>query len=56
MFYIIITIVTIFTIWIGWELYRAPNMEDENTTFIDDPTTTCWHDDDENKNHTEGDF
>ena len=46
MFYFIITFAVVFTAWIGWELYRAPNMEDENTTFIDDPTTTCWHDDD----------
>jgi hypothetical protein len=46
MFYIIMTIVTIFTAWIGWELYRAPNMEDENDTLIDDPTTSIWYDDD----------
>jgi hypothetical protein len=46
MFYFIITFAVVFTAWRGWELYRAPNMEDENTTFIDDPTTTCWHDDD----------
>jgi hypothetical protein len=45
MFYTIITLVTIFTIWIGWELYRAPSMEGENDKFIDDPTTTIWDDD-----------
>jgi hypothetical protein len=52
MFYIIITIVIIFIIWIGWELYRAPTIEDENTTFLDDPTTTCWHDDDHYPNES----
>lgn len=43
------------TIFLGWELYRAPTIEDERTSFddVDDPTTTCWDDD---YNHTEGDF
>lgn len=31
-------------IWIGWEIYHAPTMKEEED--IDDPTTTIWHDDD----------
>lgn len=42
------------TIWIGWELYRAPMIEDEITSFDEeDSTATEW---DDNKNHTEGHF
>lgn len=52
MFYFIITFAVVFAAWIGWELYRAPNIEDDNSSLYD-PTTTCWDDD---KNHTEGDF
>jgi hypothetical protein len=52
MFYFIIIFAVVFTAWIGWELYRAPNIEDDNSSLYD-PTTTCWDDD---KNHTEGDF
>lgn len=51
MFIIIAAI--LFTAWIGWEIHRAPLMEDENDTLYD-PTTTCWDEDD--KNHTEGSF
>lgn len=53
MFYFVFAIAILFTGWIGWELYRAPTEEDENDSFINDPTTTCWDDD---VNHTEGDF
>lgn len=51
MFYIIGSLAFLFTIWIGWELYRAPTMEDENDTFIDDPTTTIWDDDHHHPDH-----
>ena len=53
--YYIIGAAVLLTAFIGWELYRAPNIEDERTSFYDDddPTTTCWDDD---VNHTEGDF
>ncbi len=33
-------------IWIGWEIYHAPTMKDDD---IDDPTTTFWHEDDDKK-------
>jgi len=49
----IIIAALLFAARIGWEIHRAPLMEDENETFYD-PTTTCWDDDD--KNHTEGSF
>jgi predicted negative regulator of RcsB-dependent stress response len=55
MFYIFVAVILIIAAIICWELYRAPVMEDDNSSLYD-PTTTCWHDDDENKNHTEGDF
>ena len=53
--YYIIAAAVLLTAWLGWELYRAPTIEDEPTSFNkdDDPTTTCWDDD---KNHTEGHF
>jgi hypothetical protein len=43
-------------IFIGWLCYIALIQIPSDDDVIDDPTTTCWHDDDENKNHTEGDF
>jgi hypothetical protein len=52
MFYFIIIFAVVFAAWIGWELHRAPNIEDDNSSLYD-PTTTCGDDD---KNHTEGDF
>ena len=54
MFYFIITLAILLTAWVGWEIYRAPVIEDENDTFLNDPTTTCWDDDDDS--HTEGSF
>jgi hypothetical protein len=45
MFWYVIIGVCIFAAWMTWEFHKAPVMEDENTEFIDDPTTTCWHDD-----------
>lgn len=55
MFWIILTLGLSFAGWIAYELYRSPVMEDDNSSLYD-PTTTCWDDDDENRNHTEGSF
>lgn len=55
MFWIILIVGLTFAGIIAYELYRAPYMEDDNSSLYD-PTTTCWDDDDENKNHTEGNF
>lgn len=54
MLYLIFVTAIVFTIWMGWELYRAPTINDDSS--IDDPTATCWHNDDEDLNHTEGPF
>lgn len=53
--YYIIGAALLLTAWMGWELYRAPVVEDEPDTLLDDedPTDTCWDDD---LNHTEGHF
>lgn len=50
--------VLVLTIWIGWEIHRAPLIEDEKIIFDDDddPTTTCWDDDNKDGNHTEPHF
>ena len=56
MFWIILIGGLSFAGWIAYEICRAPHIEDDNNSLYD-PTTTCWHDDDdENKNHTEGNF
>lgn len=34
-------------IWIGWEIYRAPIIKEDD--IDDDPTTTFWHEDDDKK-------
>ena len=54
MFWIILIPALTLAGWISYELYRAPNIEDDNSSLYD-PTTTCW-DDNDNKNHTEGEF
>lgn len=41
--YIIIAALVAAWIWIAYEYNRAPFMNEDDD--IDDPTTTCWHDD-----------
>ena len=53
MFWILFISVLLFSAWLCYDVFKQTS-EIEDT--IDDPTTTCWDDDDENKNHTEGDF
>lgn len=41
--YIFFAIVLIAWVWLAHETTKAPLYEEEQD--IDDPTTTCWHDD-----------
>ena len=50
MFWIIVVTSLLFAGWITYELYRAPNIEDDNSSLN---TNEEW---DDNKNHTEGSF
>jgi len=44
MLFIVITIALITSAWLCYDLYRKPIISKKDD--IDDPTTTCWHDDD----------
>jgi uncharacterized protein YpmB len=43
---IIIIIALITSAWLCYEMYRKPIIDDKEN--INDPTDTCWHDDDDN--------
>ena len=47
MLFIIITIALITSAWLCYEMRKTPIIDDEEN--INDPTTTCWHDDDEDE-------
>jgi hypothetical protein len=49
MVYIIVIISVLIAVWLGWEVHRAPLIEDENSNF-QDPTTDIWHDDEHHPN------
>ena len=44
MVYIIVIISVLIAGWLGWEIHRAPLIEDENTKLDYDPTTDIWDD------------
>jgi len=50
MFWIILITCLTFAGWITYELCRAPNIEDDNSSL------NLGNDWDDNKNHTEGNF
>ena len=39
--------------WISYEIHRAPNVEDDNSSLNLNSDDSSW---DDNKNHTEGSF
>lgn len=47
MLLIIISIALTSSAWLCYEMHRAPLINEKEEEYIDDPTTTCWHDDDE---------
>jgi hypothetical protein len=46
MLFIIIPIALISSAWLCYEMHRAPLVK-EKEEDINDPTTTCWYDDDD---------
>jgi hypothetical protein len=47
MLFIVITIALISSAWLCYEMHRAPLIKDKEGEDINDPTTTCWYDDDD---------
>lgn len=52
MVYIIVIISVLIAVWLGWEVHRAPLIEDENSKVDNDPTTDIWHDDEYHPNES----
>ena len=46
MLFIIIPIVLIFSTWLCYDMHKAPFIDEKEEEYTNDPTTTCWHDDD----------
>jgi hypothetical protein len=44
--YIFIAVLVTAWVWLAYEINKAPLYEEEED--IDDPTTTFWHEDDDN--------